>query len=200
MLIRLSSVKGVKQMAGTHVLLGTRTIEDVHEEAILLWIAARRRDTDPNPAQGIYFALTGQPWPTGVPEVANAIDLCALLSEVTGQQPLSDDQRRALNAKALHLSLIHDSGGGPLRLYGYSIWANRIAYGLGAVSMLVSGPSWWIAGLMFGAWSCFGAARAAAGMRNQEPRPSWEVPLIAAMYFVALVSLYVVSVIHLVNQ
>lgn len=97
--------------------MGTRTIEDVHDSAIQLWIAAKQKNPESNPAEGIYFVLTNEIWPAGVPVVSNIIDLCAVLNEAMGQPSLTDEQRRAIHAKYRALLEQHKSGCGPIRLF-----------------------------------------------------------------------------------
>lgn len=186
-------------MTSEHLSQGTRTIEEIHEQAIGLWILSKHRDPDSNPAHGIYFAITEERWPSGITEVTNAIDLCDLLSLTFGHQPLSDEERKALKAKAIYLYQQYEAGGGPLRFYSYLTWANRIAYLLAATALVVSGFSWWVVGLVVAVFMCFGAARTAARMAKQEPRPSWEVPVIGAMHLASLIGLYTISILHLVR-
>jgi len=183
-------------MTSARVSPGTRTIEEIHEQAIGLWILSKHRDADLNPAHGIYFAITEESWPGDAPEVTNVIALCALLSEVFGHGPLSDEERQNLNARAVYMFEQYEAGRGPLRFLSYFRWANRVAYAVGLVALLVSGLSWWVIGLMFAVWMCFGAARTAARMGRHEPRPSWEVSAIGAMHLAALVGLYTMSILH----
>lgn len=178
--------------------MGTRTIQDVHESAILLWIAAKDRDPQSNPAHGIYFALTNETWPSGVSEVSNAIDLCNVLNESMGKPRLTEDQMRDLCIKAMALFEVHKSGRSPFQLFGYLTWANRLAYFMGAVSLILSGLSLWIVGLILATWWCFGAAQtAAAWMSMGKSRPAWEFPIIASLHIVALIALVVAALLHI---
>lgn len=186
-------------MTSAHVPQGTRTIEEIHEQAIGLWILSKHRDPESNPAHGIYFAITEEPWPGGTPEVTNAIDLCDLLNRTFGHQPLSDEERNALNAKAIYMYQQYEAGGGPLRFYSCLTWANRLACVLAVAALVASGLSWWVVGLVVAVFMCFGAARTAARMAKQEPRPSWEVPTIGAMHLASLIGLYTISILHLVR-
>ena len=143
--------------------------------------------------------LTNESWPLGLPEPNDAIELCSILSRTFGEPPLSEDGRNRLNAMALGLFHEYSRGRGPVRFLAYLRWANRVGYLLGLVSLILSGFTWWVVGLGFAVWSCFGAARTAARMRNEGPRPSWEVPAIALMHLVALVGLYTASIAHLLE-
>jgi hypothetical protein len=180
--------------------LGSRSIEEVHEQAILLWIHAKTQDRTIDPAHGIYFALTDQTWPPGTPEVSNAIELCSVLNQAYGQPPLTAEQTKALNLKAAALFIEYERGGGPIRATTYIAWANGIGYVLAVIATAVSGFSFWVVGLAVTVWLCYGAARTAARMRREEARPDWEVPVIATMHLISLVALYVVTVIRLVSQ
>lgn len=178
-------------------VLANKELADLHDRAIGLWIAVKERDPDVNPAEQIFLVLTGQPWPAGVAVADNTIELCSILNESFGAPPLSDEERRALNVRAFLLAEQHSRGLSPIRFFGYLRWANSIGYAVALASLLLVGFSWWVLGLSFAVWSCFGAARAAARMRDQEPRPDWELPAIACMHLVALLALYAVSVTRL---
>lgn len=187
-------------MAMKTASLGTRTIEEIHEQAILLWIHSKKKDPELNPAHGIFIALTNNAWPTGLPEVSNAIELCSILNQAFGLPPLSENEAKALNVKALSVFNDYKRSMGPIRFFGHLIWANRLAYVLALASLVVSGRSWLVIGLAVAVWLCFGAARTAARMGKEESRPSWEVPVIAAMHLVALIGLYAVSLFHLLKS
>jgi len=186
-------------MTPTPIPLGSRSIEEIYEQAILLWIASKVKNPDINPAHGIYFALTDEVWPPDVTEVNNSIELCAVLSQAFGQPPLTEDQTKALNVKAMALFVEYTRGGGPIRLLSYVTWANGIGYVLAVVSIVMSGLSFWVIGLTVAVWACYGAARTAARMRREEHRPSWDVPVFAALHLAALLALYCVSISRLVS-
>lgn len=177
--------------------LGTRTIEEIHEQAISLWIHSKHKDETVNPAAGIYFALTDTAPPKDVTEVQNAIDLCSFLNRAFGLPGITEERRAQLNAKAVVLYHDHTKGRSPLQQVTYLVWANRIGYVLGGVALALSGISWWVLGLAAAVWLCFGAARAASGRARSEARPSWEVPAIATMHLVALAGLYVAATVHI---
>lgn len=179
--------------------LGVQKIEDVHERAIKLWIHATAKDENVDPADGIFFVITGNSWPSEVPKVDNAIDLCSVLNGAFGLPPLSEEDEKALNLRALALFHNYRSGRSPIQFFTSLVWANRVAYVVAAISLLVSGLSWWVVALGAAVWSCFGAARTAVRMRREQRRPEWEFPAIAAMHLVALLALYVVSVVHLLG-
>ena len=186
-------------MATAPIPLGSRSMEEIHEQAILHWIASKVKNPDINPAHGIYFALTDEVWPPDVPEVSNSIELCAMLSQAFGQPPPTEDQTKALNIKAMALFIKHTRGGGPIHFIRYIAWAHKIGYLLAVISIVVSGLSFWVIGLVLAVWWCHGAARMAAGMRREEHRPSWEFPVIATLHFFALLALYCVSLFRLVS-
>lgn len=184
-----------------HFPLGSRrTVEEVHEEAIRLWIYAKEKNPEANPAAGIYFALTNQAWPPTQRKVANVIDLCGVLNGVMALPQLTSEQRYALNLKAMALLEEHESGRSPMRLSRYLVWANRFGYLLGGASLLFGGFSWWVAGLMVAVWSCHGAARTAVEMAQREERPKWEAPVIASMHITALGTLVVVSIFNILGR
>lgn len=180
--------------------LGSRSIQEVHEQAILLWIHSKTRDKETNPAHGIFFALTNETWPRSVSEVGNAIELCGVLSQAFGQPPLTEEQTKSLNARALRLFVEHSRGVGTMRFVGYLTWANRLGYVLAAITLGLTGLSYWVIGLAVAVWSCHGAARAAVGMRREEPRPEWELPVIANLHLGTLLALYVVSILRLMSR
>lgn len=180
--------------------LAGRSLAELHERAIQLWIEVATRFPEQNPAFAVFFALTDQSWPAGVPVVKDAIELCSVLNEVFGAPPLSEDEKAALSVRALELLRQHSRGLGPVQLMAYLKWANLGAYALGVLALLVSGLSWWVLGLAFAVWSCFGAARTAGRMRNRGvPRPSWELPALSAMHLVTLGGLYVAALLHLLR-
>jgi hypothetical protein len=181
------------------VSLAAQSLDDIHERAILLWIQAKQANPEENPAHGIYFVLTNKSWPYGLPEPNDAIELCSILSQTFGDPPLSEDARNRLNVKAFALFHEYTRGRGPVRIFAYLKWANRVGYALALLSLSLSGFSWWVVGLGFAVWSCFGAARTATRMRDDGPRPSWEVPAISLMHFIALVALYTASVVKLLS-
>ena len=191
----------------TPLSLGSMSIEFVHEQAILLWIEAKMNpahaklwiDDNPNLAVGIFFTLTDQVWPPDVPKVSNSIDLCHVLSQAFGQPPLTEEQTEALRVKSVTLALQYERGGGPMRLIGYLAWAHRIGYALAVIAMVVSGFSFWLIGLAVAVWLCYGAARTAARNLRLEGRPAWEVPVIATIHLAALLALYSVSIVRLVQ-
>lgn len=182
-----------------HASLGTRTIEEIHEQAISLWIHSKHKDKSVNPAAGIYFALTDTAPPKDVTEVENAIDLCSVLNRAFGLPAITEEERTQLNAKAFVLYHDYTKGRSPLQQVAYLVWANRIGYVLGGVALALSGLSWWVFGLAAAVWLCFGAARTAGRMARSEARPSWEVPTIATMHLAALAGLYVAAIVHLVR-
>ena len=184
-------------MTTRHLSLGSRSLRELHESAILLWIDAKKRDSQSNPAHGVFFALTMETWPVGVAEVSNAIDLCDVLSEAMGQPRLTEEQRRALNATAVILLAQYESGLSLFHVSRFLKWPTRIAYLLGASAQLHSGFSWWVAGLMVATWLCFGAAKTAARMSKEELRPAWELPLIGWMHIAALIALVVAAFLHI---
>ena len=186
-------------MTLTSISLQNRKLDEIHERAILLWIQAKAKNPEDSPARGIFFVLTNESWPRGMPEPRDAVELCSVLSQAFGEPPLAEDARENLNARAFALFQQYSRGGGPARLFIYLKWANRVGYAIGLLSLILAGFSWWVVGLGFAVWSCFGAARTAARMRNEGPRPSWEVPAIGVMRLVALVGLYAASVVNVLN-
>ena len=185
-------------MAMRQVSLGQRSIDDIHEQAIHLWIQAKLIDPDKNPADGIFFALTDELRPPELPMANNAIDLCLILNKAFGLAQPTDEQVKTLNAKALATFIQYEEKGGrmPLRI----AWVNRVAYALALLSLVVSGWSWLIFGLVAAVWLCNGAARTAVQMQNEEPRPSWESPLIIALHWAAITATCFMSVVRLVIQ
>ena len=180
--------------------LGAQAIDEIHSQAILLWIHSKLKNESLNPAHGIYFAITNQTWPQGAPEVGNAIDLCSMLNQAYGLPGLSKEEAGRLSYKALVLFERCSNGRSPIHWGLLLVWVNKIAYALAGVSLLVSGFSWWVLGLIFAVWICFGAGLRAAQMERIEPRPAWVVPTIAAMYLTSLVALYAVSLLHLLAK
>jgi hypothetical protein len=126
-----------------------RKLAEIHERAILLWIQAKAKDSKENPARRIFFVLTNDSWPRGLPEPSDAIELCSVLSQAFGEPPLSEDARQNLNARAFALFHQYSRGGGPARWFVYLKWANRVGYANGVASLVLAGFSWWVLGLGF---------------------------------------------------
>ena len=95
--------------------LGARSLDEIHERTILLWIQAKQRNPEENPARGIFFVVTNESSPLGLPEPNDAIELCSILSRTFGEPPLSEDDRKRLNAMALALFHDYSRGRGPVR-------------------------------------------------------------------------------------
>lgn len=123
-----------------------------------------------------------------------------MLSHAFGQPPLTEEQTKVLNIKAMALFQEYTRGGGPIRFFGYLRWANGVGYALAVIALVVSGFSFWVIGLAVSVWWCYGAARTAAGMRQAEARPDWEVPVIATIHLGALLALYLVTIFRLVSS
>lgn len=186
-------------MTATRISLGGRTIDEIHEQAILLWYDIKQRDPDQNPSGTIYWTLTDEVWPSDVPRVTTAIDLCDVLRGRFGYPHLTTDERRSLNAKAVCICAQHDARKSPIMLFRYMMWATRAGYLLGFVSLIRSGFSWWVAGLMFAAWSCFGTTRMSAQARTKMKTPEWRLPVNGLLHVIALLGLYVASLLHLLR-
>jgi len=80
-------------------------------------------------------------------------------------------------------------------LFAFMI-AQRLGYALGVVAAIfgAAGYRWWVIGLIVGTWWARGATSMALQKDARGEAKSWEVPLHIAIHLVALVSLYVLSI------
>jgi len=183
-------------------------MESLHESAISLWLDSRKKNPNldfKTLAAAVHFSITNADWPSNIPRVENAVELCDVINATKGYPPLTMEEKKALEDRAMLLFMQFESGRSPLQTGRYMIWANRVGYGVGVYALFIHGPSWWVIGFIVAVFWSFGAARMAGDAATNaddvtvRERATRNMPFMAFVYFTALSGLYVISIYHIIK-
>ena len=171
----------------------------------MIWLKLNKPDVEPS--AGIAFTLLNKTIPEGTREPQSAVELCALLNEMSGLPPPTEEEQKDIDVYCLIAYQSQKAGRSSIdwaRRLSYATqipsYANWIGYVSGSGVILSSGFSGWILGFMLATRYAQGAALMAVQMVRAGDYTERKLLANIAIHIASLLALYVCVVLRLFGK
>ena len=176
-------------------------MENIHHQAIELWLIQKEKNEDINPSDGIIYALLNKNIPPDNQTPNNIVELCQLINHLQNYPPLTEEEEIELQLVAVQIHRSHESFTNTYSLGMMLIWLTRFVYALAALALFLGAGAfrWWIVGLVVATfWSRGAISMAIQGREAGKYRDS-NVRFSILIHNMCVASLFTCSVIVIVK-